>query len=55
MATGISATDANNVPEFALVDENAFGFLLFPEAVPVDNSTPIGAAEPAGDVTTKDI
>ena len=48
-------TDANNVPEFALVDGSAFGFLLFPETLPVDNSTPIGAAELAGDITTKDI
>jgi hypothetical protein len=29
--------------------------LLFPATAPVDNSTPIGAAELAGDITTRDI
>lgn len=47
--------DANNVPVAAAVDANTFGYLLFPQTYPVDNSTPIGAAELAGDVTTHDI
>ena len=47
--------DADGNILFALVDENVFGFLLFPETVPVDDSTPIGAAELAGDMTTKDL
>ena len=47
--------DANNVPVAAAVDSNTFGNLLFPATVPVDNSTPIGAAELAGDITTRDI
>jgi hypothetical protein len=47
--------DANNNPVFTAVDENTFGNLLFPATVPVDNSTPVGAAELAGDITTRDI
>jgi len=47
--------DANHVPEFALVDGNVFGSLLFPPTFPVDNTTVIGAAELAGDITTRDI
>ena len=47
--------DGNNNPLGALVDENTFGNLLFPTTVPVDNTTPIGAAELAGDITTRDI
>jgi len=38
-----------------LTDVNLFISLLFPPTYPVDNSTPIGAAELAGDMTTKDI
>lgn len=48
-------TDANNVPVAAAVDANTFGTLFFPETFPVDASTPIGAAELAHDITTKDI
>jgi hypothetical protein len=48
-------TDANNVPIGAIVDGNTFGNLLFPTTVPVDNTTPIGAAELAGEMTTSDI
>jgi hypothetical protein len=48
-------TDANNNPIGAAIDENTFGTLFFPETSPVDNSTPIGAAELAHDITTKDI
>jgi len=36
------------------VDESVFGSKLFPPAAP-DNSTVIGSAEIAGDITTKDI
>lgn len=42
-------------PLFALVDEGVFGALLFPPTYPVDNSTPVGAAELAGDITTRAI
>lgn len=39
---------------FVLVDYNTFGSKFFPPSTP-DNSTVIGAAEVAGDITTKDI
>jgi hypothetical protein len=39
---------------FVLVDFITFVNLLFP-AVPTDTTTPVGAAENAGDITTKDI
>ncbi len=39
---------------YILVDQNAFGNALFP-ATASDTSTPIGAAENAGDIRTKDI
>jgi len=39
---------------YILVDANAFGAALFP-ATPSDTTTPIGAAENAGDITTHDI
>lgn len=39
---------------FVLVDIGEFVNLLFP-TVPTDTTTPIGAAENAGDITTKDI
>jgi hypothetical protein len=48
-------TDANNVPIAALVEAHVFSNLLFPTTVPVDNTTPIGAAELAGEITTRDI
>jgi len=48
-------TDANNNPVAAALDANIFSTLFFPQTVPVDNTTPIGAAELAGDITTKDI
>jgi hypothetical protein len=47
--------DANGNPVAAAIDENTFGNLLFPTTIPVDNTTPIGAAEIAGDITTRDI
>jgi hypothetical protein len=40
---------------FIEIDINTFSNLLFPPTFPVDNSTPIGAAELAGDMTTHDI
>ena len=40
---------------FVLVDENTFVNELFPPTAPPDNSTVMGAAEVAGDITTKDI
>jgi hypothetical protein len=39
---------------YVLIDIDEFGNLLFP-AVASDTTTPIGAAENAGDITTKDI
>ena len=47
--------DANNNPVLFAVDVNAFVNLFFPTTVPVNNSTPIGAAELAGDSTTRDL
>jgi hypothetical protein len=40
---------------YILVDEGTFINKLFPPVAPPDNSTVMGAAEVAGDVTTKDI
>jgi hypothetical protein len=40
---------------FALVEASVFSNLLFPPTYPVDNSTVIGAAELAGDMTTHDL
>jgi hypothetical protein len=40
---------------YILVDINVFSAALFPATAPVDNSTPVGAAELNGDVTTADI
>jgi hypothetical protein len=39
---------------FVLIDEQTFGNALFP-SVPTDTTTPIGAAENAGDIRTRDI
>jgi hypothetical protein len=39
---------------YVLIDYDTFGNLLFP-STPTDTTTPIGAAENAGDITTKDI
>jgi len=39
---------------YVLVDYNTFGNLLFP-ATETDTTTPIGSAEHAGDITTKDL
>jgi hypothetical protein len=40
---------------YILIDVDYFVSLLFPSTVPVNSSTPIGAAELNGDMTTKDI
>ena len=40
---------------FALIDESAFIAALFPTTIPVDDTTVIGAAELAGDMTTRDL
>jgi hypothetical protein len=40
--------------QYVLIDINELGNLLFPTS-PTDTTTPIGAAENAGDITTKDI
>lgn len=48
------AAFADGTVAYALVNENTFGNLLFP-ATETDTTTPVGAAEHAGEVTTKDI
>jgi hypothetical protein len=40
---------------YVLVDAGTFVSALFPSTFPFDDSTPVGAAENAGDITTKDI
>jgi hypothetical protein len=40
--------------EFVLIDINVFSNVLFPPT-PIDTTTPVGAAENSGDITTKDI
>lgn len=49
-----SLKDNGKCCRFVLIEVNAFVNLLFP-ADPTDTTTPIGAAENAGDITTKDI
>jgi hypothetical protein len=51
----VPVVDKNGNPVAALVDFGTFANLLFPPTFPVDNTTPIGAAELAGDITTRDI
>jgi hypothetical protein len=48
-------TNAAGQPILAAIDDQTFGNLLFPPTYPVDNSTPVGAAELAGDITTHDL
>jgi hypothetical protein len=50
-----AAVNPDGSPAFALVDIDAFANSLFPATSPVDDSTPIGAAELAGDMTTRDL
>ena len=40
---------------FVLIDATTFENELFPSTYPFDNSTPVGAAENSGDITTQDI
>ncbi len=47
--------NANGQPVLGAIDFDTFGSLLFPASFPVNNSTPVGAAELAGDITTHDI
>jgi len=47
--------DASGNPIAEAIDASEFGSLLFPATYPFDNSTPVGAAELAGDITTKDL
>jgi len=47
--------DGSGNPVLTALDENVFVSLLFPTTVPVDNTTLIGAAELAGDMTTRDL
>ena len=47
--------DSGGNPVLFAIDETVFVNLLLPTTVPVDNTTPIGAAELAGDITTHDI
>ncbi len=47
--------NAAGQPVLAAIDDATFGNLLFPATFPVDNSTAIGAAELAGDITTHDM
>lgn len=46
---------ATDRPVAALVDANAFVAAMFPQTLPVDDQTLMGAAELAGDITTRDI
>jgi hypothetical protein len=48
-------TNAAGQPVLAAIDDATFGNLLFPATYPVDSSTPVGAAELAGDITTHDL
>jgi hypothetical protein len=48
-------TNAAGQPVLAAIDSDTFGSLLFPSSYPFDNSTPVGAAELSGDITTKDL
>lgn len=47
--------DAAGQPVLGAIDYDTFGNLLFPATYPFDSSTPIGAAELAGDITTRDM
>jgi hypothetical protein len=47
--------DANGNPVLVAIDYDTFGSLLFPATYPFNSSTPVGAAELAGDITTHDI
>jgi hypothetical protein len=57
-ATGTNAwyyfVNSQGQPVLAAIDYNTFGSLLFPSTYPFNSSTPVGAAELAGDITTHD-
>ncbi len=48
-------TNAAGQPVLVAIDDETFGNLLFPATFPFDGSTPVGAAELAGDITTHDL
>ena len=58
-ATGANAwyyfINAQGQPVLGAIDYDTFGNLLFPSTYPFDSSTPVGAAELAGDITTHDM
>lgn len=47
--------DGAGHPVLGAIDADTFGNLLFPATYPIDSSTPVGAAELAGDITTHDL
>ncbi len=47
--------NAAGQPVLGAIDADTFGNLLFPATYPFDSSTPVGAAELAGDITTHDM
>lgn len=47
--------NAQGQPVLAAIDYDTFGSLLFPSTYPVNSSSPVGAAELAGEITTHDI
>lgn len=47
--------NAQGQPVLAAIDYDTFGSLLFPSTYPFNSSTPVGAAELSGDITTRDI
>ena len=50
-----SFANAAGQPVLAAIDDITFENLLFPATYPFDSSTPVGAAELAGDITTHDM
>jgi len=48
-------SDSAGQPVLAAIDDETFGNLLFPATYPFDSSSPVGAAELAGDITTHDL
>jgi len=50
-----SFADAAGKPVLVAIDDVTFGNLLFPATYPFNSSTPVGAAELAGDITTHDL
>jgi hypothetical protein len=54
-AAWYSFANAAGQPVLAAIDDITFENLLFPATYPFDSSTPVGAAELAGDITTHDM